>query len=337
MNIPGRARAASLDRAVRALREPRAPAAGPGRKDGKLEREIFPDGSPRVIGTVYLRNGECPLACVYCALYRTSDERAATGAGIARQIEAARRAMPGIAGLKLYNASSLFEAKSIRQTPEDLAAIARAVADLDLVVVEARSENAGRAAELAPLLRGRLEVAIGLEVADDELLALMNKPTTVARFRRSARALRESGILLRAFVLVQPPFIAGAAARELALRAFELAAAEGARVVSLLPVVSNHRPMERLRREGFFSEIGRDAFFDIVRDCAGRGPVVVAELEAWERLPGCANCGEAKRRELQRLNETGRLSPISCADHRPVESLGGRRPSAAEVAEALRG
>ncbi len=329
--------APDLDRVLRALRAPGLPAEAPG---WKLEREIFPGGESRPIGTVYLRNGACPLACVYCALYRGAGDAPATGEEIARQIAAARAQMPGIAGLKLYNASSLFEPRSVRQRPEDLDAIAGALGGLDLVVVEARSENAGGARELARRLPGRLEVAIGLEAADDGLLALLNKPTSVSRFRRAAREMKEEGVLLRAFVLVQPPFVSGEEARALALRTFELAAGEGARVVSFLPVLSLHEPMERLRRAGFFAEPPLDDLFGIVAECAGRspGPVVIAETEGLERLPGCPACREEKARALAELNSTGRLAALSCPAHEPVSPAAVRRPRGrAEVARALAG
>ena len=218
--------------------------------------------------------------------------------------------------MKLYNASSLFEPRSIRQTPADLAAIAAEVSDLDLVVVEARSEQARRASALAPLLRGRLEVAIGLEVADDALLRRLGKPTSIARFESAARALAHAQILLRAFVLVQPPFVSPDRSRALAVRTFRLARASGARVVSLLPVVSDHAPMERLRAEGSFSEIALEEYYAAVADCAAEGgAAVLAELATLSRLPGCAACRPAREAALAALNATGRLPPVSCADH----------------------
>ncbi len=277
------------------------------------EIEIFPGGTPQVIGTAYLRNGACPLACVYCALYRQASPGAADGVGIARQIRSARARLGDVAGLKLYNGSSLFEPRSIRQTAGDLAAIAAEVADLELVVVESRSEQAGRASAFRSLLRGGLEVAIGLEVADDSLLRRLGKPTSIERFRKAARELARSGISLRAFVLVQPPFVAPARAFDLALETFRLARDAGARVVSLLPVVSEHEPMERLRAAGDFSEIELGAYFDVVAACAAEGgAVVLAELGSLPRLPGCDSCREERAAALARLNATGALSPVSC-------------------------
>ena len=275
--------------------------------------EVFPDGTPRPIGTAYLSNGACPLSCVYCALYRQAGRGPASGTEIARQIRSARRQFGTVSGIKLYNGSSLFEPRSIRQDAGDLEAIAAEVADLALVVVEARSEQARRAPELARRLGGRLEVAIGLEVADDALLRALGKPTTVRRFRDAAAFLQREGILLRAFVLVQPPFVDASRAPRLASDTFDLAVECGARVVSLLPVVSQHAPMEALRAAGDFTEISRESYFRIVASCVARGgAIVLAETEALDRLPACSACAAERGLALSRLNATGHLPPVEC-------------------------
>jgi radical SAM enzyme (TIGR01210 family) len=283
------------------------------------EIEIFPNGIPRRIGTVYLQNGACPLSCVYCALYRQATSAPATGHEIARQIRSARARFTRVSGIKLYNASSLFEPQSIRQSEYDLKAIAAEVADLDLVVVEARSEQAHRARAFSERIGGRLEVAIGLEVADDALLRLLGKPTTVARFQRAAALLAAAGNFVRAFVLVQPPFVFGEEARRLACSTFALAVASGARVVSLLPVVSEHAPMERLRAEGCFSEVTLEDYYDTVAACVrAGGAVVIAETRSLDRLRGCPACRAARSHALSALNETGVLHGVACADHHPA-------------------
>ena len=323
----------ALDAAIRAARDP---ARGATPEPERLEVEIFPDGRARSILTVYLRNGACPIACVYCALYRGMDARPATGEEIAVQIASARARHEGIAGIKLYNASSFFEPASIVPSEAELRAIASEVAGLDLVVVEARSENAARAPELARRLDGRLEVAIGMEAADDELLALWNKPTSTASFRKAARLLAANGILLRAFVLVQPPFVSGREARELAIRSVEEAAAAGARLVSLLPVVSRHAPMEKLRRAGMFSEVSLDLYFEIVSACRGRGPAIVAETEALAALPGCRHCRDRRIAALLALNETGELPAVDCERHEAAPERTVVRPSVAAAVSVLR-
>jgi archaeosine synthase beta-subunit len=328
-----------LDHAIRALRGGKDSVDSPA----KLEVEIFPDGTPREIATVFVRNGECPLACVYCGLYRQTTGHPATGAQIAEQIRNVRSRHPDVPGLKLYNASSLFEPLSIVQSEESRREIAASLSGLDLVVVEARSENASEALPISRLLDAHLEVAIGFETADDSLLRLLNKPTSLARFRRAAAFLAAHGISLRAFVLVGPPFVAEADARRTARETFQEARRAGSRVVSLLPVVSEHEPMEVLRRAGFFTEVSLDEYFETVCECAAldresEAPptIVLAETESLGRLPGCLNCRREKIRRLTALNSTGEIGRFDCTDHDPPVAFPVRRPTVDELTKVLR-
>ncbi|MGH7803167.1 MAG: radical SAM protein, partial [Candidatus Binatia bacterium] len=290
----------SFDAAVRAARSPRSelpPADHP--LGAKIEDEIFPDGSRWPIATAFLRNGECPLACVYCGLYRETDVRPATGEEIARQVRAVRRRFPQARGIKLYNASSLFEPASIVQ--RELDRVAAELAGLALVVVEARSENAHRAAVFGALFDGVLEVAIGFETADDELLRRLNKPTSTAAFRRAAEQLHAAQISLRAFVLVQPPFVGAAGAVRLVEEALIEAEAARARVVSLLPVLDSHRPLEQLAAAGFFAPPALETVWSAAERALGRVPVLQVEAEGLDRLPACPSCAPARRAALANL------------------------------------
>ena len=324
-----------LDDAIRASRDPKLPLPIPEEPLGfALEQEPFPDGQRAPIATVYLQNGECPLACAYCGLYRQTGDRPASGAEIARQIRRARERFPQARGLKLYNASSLFEPASIVQ--KDLPVIAASLEGLSFVVVEARSENAFRAVEFARHLAMPLEVAIGLEVADDTLLRQLNKPTSIAALRRAALALHGAGISLRAFVLVQPPFVDARKAVSLAVTSFELAKEEGARVVSLLPVFPTHRPLRLLAAAEFFAPPLLETLWKAVEACVGRGVTVLVETEFLGRLAACSNCGSARREALKTLNATGKLPAVLCRDHSPPREPGLRSFSKAEVLRALR-
>jgi len=164
----------------------------------------------------------------------------------------------------------------------------------------------------------------------------LNKPTSAAAFRKAAAALREAAISLRAFVLIQPPFVAPADAAALARRTFELAREEGARVVSLLPVFSTHRPLRLLAARDFFAAPSLETVFDTAASCAGRGVTVLVETEHLDRLEACGNCGKRRRAALVALNRTGDLTPVSCIDHRAASDPAVRGFDRTEVLEALR-
>ena len=52
-----------------------------------------------------------------------------------------------------------------------------------------------------------LTVAIGLEVADDEVLKKLKKGITLKDFERAAKIIHDSGAKLRVYLLVNPPFV----------------------------------------------------------------------------------------------------------------------------------
>lgn len=281
-----------------------------------------------------MRNGACPLACAYCGLYRSADDRPATGPEIARQVRRVRESFPQARGLKLYNASSLFEPASIAQ--RELHHLAPELAGLELVVVEARSENALGALAFSDRPDVPLEVAIGLDVADDGLLRRLNKPTSVAAFRAAAARLREAGIHLRVFVLIQPPFVGEGEAVALSCRTFEAARAAGARVVSLLPVIASHRPLDRLADAGFYAPPSLETVYDVAARCAGGDVIVRVELESLGLLDACAECSVERREALAILDRGERLPGVTCRAHRRPTPFEPRAYGEGAVLAALR-
>jgi hypothetical protein len=82
---------------------------------------------------------------------------------------------------------------------------------------------------------GRLEVAIGLETANREVLERLNKRMTVDDFREAVAFLRAHDIDARAFVLLQPPFTAPEDAIDDACRSIDVAFDAGCSVCSVIP------------------------------------------------------------------------------------------------------
>ena len=103
------------------------------------------------------------------------------------------------------------------------------------------------------MLRGRLEVAMGLETAQPDVLEKLNKRMTLEQFERAAQFLQNESIALRAFVLVKPPFTGEDEALHWACRSIDFAFDCGAGAVSLIPVRAGNGAMEQLQRAGQFS------------------------------------------------------------------------------------
>src|SRR6185295_9941093 len=107
--------------------------------------------------------------------------------------------------------------------PRDYIQIAESAWDFDNTIVECHPRLVNqRAVEFQNMLPGRLEVAMGLEAADDQILDKLNKRVRLEDIRKASRFLEENDVAIRMFVLVKPPFVASeSSALELARRSID--------------------------------------------------------------------------------------------------------------------
>lgn len=256
----GRAPPAFDPAAVRGLRPPR-PAHDPWRFQGvTVELERSPDGELRPWATVFLTGAECPFTCVFCDLWRYTTARPTPEGALPAQLRAALEDLPRLldeAGLercdrlKLYNASNFFEPRAVPEA--DLEPIAGLADAFERVVVECHPRLVdGRVRRFADRLRGRLEVAMGLETVHAGALPRLGKQLTLEQFDRAAARLLADGIGLRAFVLVGVPFVPAEEQAYWAAASVRHAVEAGARSVALIPVRSGNGELERLQRLAWF-------------------------------------------------------------------------------------
>jgi hypothetical protein len=209
-----------------------------------VAHELELDAQGQLVPTtvVFLTNRECPFSCVYCDLWMNTLEESLPPGLIPQQIRAALAPTPHVPRptpqhIKLYNAGSFFDPQAI--PPEDDREIAALVRDFDRVIVEAHPAFLrGVYAERCLALRDqvhRLEVAIGLETAHAGVLAQLNKKMTVDDFRAAVGFLRAHDIDARAFILLQPPFMAPADAVAWACRSIDVAFDAGCSVCCVIP------------------------------------------------------------------------------------------------------
>jgi len=212
------------------------------------ELELDAAGMLAPTAVVFLTNRQCPFTCVMCDLWvNTLDERLPAGA-IPQQIRTALASLPAARQIKLYNAGSFFDPQAI--PPDDDEEIGRVVAGFDRVIVEAhpaflRGPYGDRCLAFRDMLRrgralaqrggGRLEVAIGLETVNSDVLERLNKWMTVDDFHDAVAFLRTHDIDARAFILLQPPYMCPEDAVEWACRSIDVAFDAGCGVCSIIP------------------------------------------------------------------------------------------------------
>jgi hypothetical protein len=284
-----------------------------------VEEERSAAGLVEPVATLFLTNRECPLRCVYCDLWKnTTDERVAVGR-LPAQIDDALSRLPPARHIKLYNSGNFFDPQAIPRA--DLAAIALRVRDFHTVIVENHPVFCDdRCFELKRQLDGELEVAMGLETVDPEILPRLNKRMTSDDFARAAGFLRGGGIQVRAFIMLKPPFCqSDESAIDWAVRSVEFAVQCGVRCCSLIPTRGGNGIMQQLAQQGLFSpprlsalECALEAALSLPE--VRRGKVrVFADLWDIERLADCPRCVQPRIARLREMNHgQERLSPMTC-------------------------
>jgi hypothetical protein len=299
-----------------------------------VEPEITASGVVEDVATIFLTNHECPFRCLFCDLWKnTTDARVPVGA-IPSQIEYALARLPPARHMKLYNSGNFFDRQAI--PPEDYAAIARAVAAYQTVIVENHPALCGKACvEFRDLLRSakrastaadvrtaeapRLEVAMGLETVNPVILPRLNKQMTLDDFRRACEFLASEKIALRAFILLKPPFMEESECVDWALKSIEFAFDCGVEVCSVIPTRAGNGALELLARDGRFAPPRLAA----LEETLDRGLALAAKwnrgrvfVDLWdvERFYECPNCGPPRAARLLQMNLSQRILPaIECS------------------------
>jgi hypothetical protein len=272
------------------------------------EEEPDPTGALTPTAVVFLTNRECPFRCVMCDLWTNTLDVTVGPGQIPRQIRDALAALPGARQVKLYNAGSFFDPLAI--PPEDDDEIAGVVEAFDRVIVEAHpaflaGAYGDRCLRFRDRLRGRLEVAIGLETANEDVLARLNKRMTLDSFRRAADFLRRHDVALRVFILLSPPFMRPDEDIEWACRSIDEAVACGATACSIIPTRGGNGAMEAIGDEVVPPRL-RDLESVIEYGLSLDSARVFADLWDIERFFDCA-CSPQRAARLKTMNREQRV------------------------------
>ena len=307
--------ASAADRRIRALRPPKAHV-DPYTAHGSLvEDERRPDGRVERALTVFLAGAECAFTCSFCDLWKYTIDGPTPEGALPAQLERVLGAIGDDAPqrIKLYTASNFFDRRAV--PPADLDRIAALVDSFAGVTVESHASTVGEATlDFARRIRGRLEVAVGLETVHPVAAPLLNKKLDLARFDRAAALLSAHAIDLRVFVLLGAPHVPAEESVEWTVRTVSRAVDRGAAVVSIIPVRDGNGEMERLRAEGEFTPPTLAQLERALDACMDLGSAVVtADLWDVERLAACEQCRAERVTRLRAMNVTGRAEPaIAC-------------------------
>lgn len=279
-----------------------------------IEEECGADGQAEQVATILLTNRECPFNCAMCDLWRNTLTETVSSGAIPAQIDHALQRLSPARTVKLYNSGSFFDPGAI--PPSDYATIAAQLREYDRVIVESHPTFVGeQSVAFRDLLTGQLEVAMGLETAHPDVLEKLNKRMTLGQFASAAGFLRMQEIDLRAFILVQPPFMKVEDSLHWARQSVDFAFDCCAKAATLIPTRGGNGTMEVLAQVGSFVAPDLRMLEDAVAYGVGlhRGRVFA---DLWDLKQGghCAHCFDTRMERLREINLRQTLLPALHCD-----------------------
>jgi radical SAM enzyme (TIGR01210 family) len=278
-----------------------------------VEKELTSNGKAEDTAIVFLTNRECPYHCLMCDLWKNTTDATVPVGAIPEQIKRAMQNFSGVKHIKLYNSGSFFDVNAIPEI--DYPAIADLLANFETVIVESHPKliNA-RTLSFKKMLKPRLEVALGLETVNREILRKLNKRMTPGDFCESVRFLKENDIGTRAFILLKPPFMNEEEGIYWAEKSIDFAFECGTECSTVIPVRGGNGIMEVLKGSGSFVPPLVKSLEKVLEYGIGlqKGRVFA---DTWDLnlFSDCRECSEKRVERITSMN-LGQtiLSPVIC-------------------------
>ena len=313
--IPDRATIRSL----RSIKPNRAPDQAQGYL---LEQE--PLGARRSVAcaTYFLTGSECRFTCSFCDLWKHTLSTPTPVGSIAGQIESLHQILQSqgkqFEWLKLYNASNFFDPYNV--PIEDYAEIANACESVSRLVVENHAKLTSSTKgfrwirAFQQMLRPQLEIGMGLESIDPDAERVMNKSMRRSDFETACDRLRECGIAIRAFVILQPPGTEPQKALDWCVRTCQFALERGAERCSIIAARRGNGWMDRLEEKRVWSPpslaLVESTLRTAVESLTSTGQIVAFDLWDWESLAGgCDRCRRIRYDTIVKMNFEQRAVP----------------------------
>ncbi len=278
-----------------------------------VEKERTSSGTIEDVATIFLTNRECPFHCLMCDLWKNTTDKSVPAGSIPNQIEWALNHLPEVKHLKLYNSGSFFDKKAIPE--KDYQKIASLISNFETVIVESHpgfiNEDCLR---FRDMIKSDLQIAIGLETVNTEILMKLNKRMTLEDFAGSVNFLLEHDIFTRAFILLRPPFLSESEGIFWAERSLDFALNAGVECCVLIPVRAGNGAMDQLHEKGIFTPPDIHSMEKVleygIEQQAGRVFVDIWDLKLFSK---CDKCLNGRIRRLTEMNLSQKFSErIKC-------------------------
>ncbi|MFB9845449.1 radical SAM protein [Mucilaginibacter ginsenosidivorans] len=281
------------------------------------ENEPAANGQLQKVNTIFLTGKECAFKCLMCDLWKNTLNEPTPPGAIIRQIDYALARLPGADVIKLYNSSNFFDQKAV--PPADYQGIAERLRHYQRVIVENHPKLCGEAClEFNDMLNGTLEIAMGLETIHPDVLPRLNKQMTAEDFKQAAAFLISHKIDVRAFVLLNPPYLTGRHENiQWAFNTVKFAFESGAGCCSIIPTRPGNGIMELLYEQQHYIPPTLDMLEEVFERSLHLqlGRVFV---DTWDIgfLSNCPICFESRKRRLEAMNSDQTFHQgIACSCH----------------------
>lgn len=267
------------------------------------EQEPDENGNIQQVNTIFLTGKECRFKCVMCDLWKNTVTYPTPPGAILKQIDYALSRLPAADIIKLYNSSNFFDVQAVPLA--DYPGIIERLKPFKKVVVENHPALcSGSCVEFNEQLNGKLEIALGLESIHPDVLPRLNKGLTIERFKKAARLLSNTNIKMRAFVLLNPPFVTDEKENiEWAFKTVAFAFENAVGICSIIPTRTGNGFMEMLEKKGSYVPPTLDALEEVFeRSLALKAGRVFADTWDIGSLSRCDACFDIRKLRLERMN-----------------------------------
>jgi radical SAM enzyme (TIGR01210 family) len=278
-----------------------------------VEKERTASGKIEDTAVIFLTNRECAFHCLMCDLWKNTTDFTIPVGAIPDQIEYALERMGNARHIKLYNSGSFFDTRAIPE--EDYFRIASVLEHFDTVIVESHPRLIDDSClQFRNMLKPELQVALGLETVNTDLLLRLNKKMTLPDFAHAVNFLNRQGVTSRAFILLRPPFLTEDEGIMWAERSIDFAFRVGVECCTVIPVREGNGAMDHLLVDGYFSRPGIRSLETVLEYGIGlNSGRVFADLWDLNLFSKCDICFDKRAARMLEMNLNQVIpQPVSC-------------------------
>ncbi|RLG32565.1 TIGR01210 family radical SAM protein [Methanosarcinales archaeon] len=300
-----------------------------------LDYDFFPEEQKAIKSfTVILRTVGCQWRkCTMCGYWHESAD--VTQADILTQLERGLRTSPEEDFiLKIFTSGSFLDEREIsRETRKEIARMVKKKEKIKKLIVETRPEfiNDEKIGDLN--IVEHLELAIGLETADDFIRSkYINKGFSFEDYKTAAEVVNESGATVKTYLLLKPPFISEKRAIEDVIKSAALVASYSSTISLNLCNVQKYTPLEDLWKKGYYRPPWLWSAVEAIKEIKRRNAnvVVMSDPVGAGHIRGPHNCGRCDTEITDTIKNFNRTQDLSA-----VERLEGINCECREVWHAL--